>query len=293
VSYRTILVHLNDSRRARKLLHHAAEIARAFEARLIGLHVSPTFHGRAVDPEYPRTPASHDLQLSRDEEAEQIRSIFEEVADAERFGGDFRRFCGEFSRLAAETCSPLDIVAARAHGADLVIASQTDRDWGLSALLDFPEQIAVMSGRPLLVVPNAAESPALPTAAIIAWNQRREATRAMYEALPLLREARTVELLVIEERDDDGGLDRRLDPQLLPMSAVAEALAAHGIRPSAVTSKSSGAPIGSQICARAEEQGADLVVMGAYGHSRLRELVLGGATQHMLSHMTVPTFFSH
>jgi hypothetical protein len=54
VSYRTILVHLNDSRRARKLLHHAAEIARVFEARLIGLHVSPTFHGRAIDPGYHR-----------------------------------------------------------------------------------------------------------------------------------------------------------------------------------------------------------------------------------------------
>jgi nucleotide-binding universal stress UspA family protein len=286
VSYRTILVHLNDSRRARKLLHYAAEIARAFEARLIGLHVSPTFHGRAIDPNYPRTPAIEGLQFSRDEEADCMRSIFEDITDRDRFKGEFRLY-------KAEQCWPLDIVAARAHAADLVVASQTDPQWGLSSLLDYPEHIALASGRPLLVVPNATEVRALPKSAIIAWNQRPQATRAMYEALPLLREARTVELLVIEERDDDGGLDRRLDPQLLPMSAVAEALAAHGIRPSAVTSKSSGAPIGSQICARAEEQGADLVVMGAYGHSRLRELVLGGATQHMLSHMTVPTFFSH
>ena len=293
MSYRTILVHLNDSRRARKLLHHAAEIARAFEARLIGLHVSPTFHGRAVDPKYPHTPAIEGLQFSRDEEADHLRSIFEELNTAERFGGEFRRFSGEFRRLAADNCNPLDIVAARAHGADLVIASQTDRNWGLSSLLDFPEQIAIMSGRPLLVIPNAFENPAVPKTAIIAWNQRREGTRAMYEALPLLKQARAVELLIIDERNEHGALERQRDPHILPASAVVDALAAHGVKPSTVTMKSSGAPIGCEISARAEDQRADLLVMGAYGHSRLRELVLGGATQHVLSHMTVPTFFSH
>jgi nucleotide-binding universal stress UspA family protein len=286
VSYRTILVHLNDSRRARKLLHHAAEIARTFEARLIGLHVSPTFHGRAVDPTYPHTPAIEGLRFSRDEEADHLRSIFEEITDKDRFQGEFRL-------LTAEGCRPLDVVAARAHAADLIIASQTDRDWGLSTLLDCPEQIVVASGRPLLIIPNASECPALPKVAIIAWNQRREATRAMYEALPLLKGARSVELLTIDERNDHAVLDPDLDRQILPASAVAEALAAHGVKPSTITLKSSGAPIGCEICARAEEQRADLVVMGAYGHSRLRELLLGGATQHMLSHMTVPTFFSH
>ena len=293
MSYRTILVHLNDSRRARKLLQHAAEIARACEARLIGLHVSPTFHGRAVDPTYPHTPAIEGLRFSRDEEADHVRSIFEQTTDEERFGREFRRFSGEFCCLAAENCNPLDIVAARAHAADLVIASQTDRDWGLSTLLDFPEQIAVTSGRPVLIVPNASECRALPKVAIIAWNQQREATRAMYEALPLLKGAQSVELLTIDERNDHAPLDPSLNRQILPASAVAEALAAHEIKASTAALKSSGAPIGREICARAAEQRADLVVMGAYGHSRLRELVLGGATQHILSHMTVPTFFSH
>jgi nucleotide-binding universal stress UspA family protein len=286
VSYRTILVHLNDSRRARKLLHHAAEIAHAFEARLIGLHVSPTFRGRAIDPHYPRTPSIEGLQFSRDEEADHLRSIFEDITDKDRFEGEFRW-------LKAEHCRPLDIVAARAHAADLVVASQTDPRWGLSSLLDYPEHIAVASGRPLLVVPNATEVRALPKSAIIAWNQRREATRAMYEALPLLKGARSVELLTIDEQNDQGALHQQPDPHVLPMSAVAEALASHGVTASAVTLKSSGAPVGLEICTRAEEERVDLIVMGAYGHSRLRELVLGGATQHTLSHMTVPTFFSH
>ena len=291
--YRTILVHLNNSRRARKLLQHAAEIARAFEARLIGLHVSPTFRGRAVDPTYPHTPGIEGLRFSRDEEADHVRSIFEQITGEERFGREFRRFSGEFCCLAVENCNPLDIVAARAHAADLVIASQTDRDWGLSTLLDFPELIAVTSGRPVLIIPNASECRALPKVAIIAWNQRREATRAMYEAMPLLKGAQSVELLTIDERSDHAALDRYLNRQILPAPAVAEALAAHAVKASTATLKSSGAPIGGEICARAEEQRADLVVMGAYGHSRLRESVLGGATEHILSHMTVPTFFSH
>lgn len=275
MSYRTILVHLNDSRRARRLLHYAAEIARAFEARLVGLHVSPTFRGSALD-----APAIDGLQFSRGEEADHLRSIFEEIVNKDRFQGEFRLLTAD---------RPLDIVAARAHAADLVIASQTDPKWGLSSVLDFPEHVAVVSGRPLLVVPNATEVWTLPKAAIIAWNQRRDATRAMYEALPLLKGARFVELLTIDEQHDSGALNR----EVLPLSAVAEALAAHGVKASAVTLRSSGPSIGCEICARAEKERVDLLVMGAYGHSRLRERVLGGATQHMLSHMIVPTFFSH
>ena len=81
MSYRTILVHLNDSRRARKLLWHAAEIARTFEARLIGLHVSPPLHGCIVDPDYPHIPALEGLKFSRDEEADQLRAIFDEMTE--------------------------------------------------------------------------------------------------------------------------------------------------------------------------------------------------------------------
>ena len=192
MSYRTILVHLNDSRRAHKLLRHAAEIARAFEARVIGLHVSPTFHGRAIDAQYPSIPAVQGLQFSRDEEADHLRAIFEEVTNDARFSSDFRV-------IAAEHHTPADIAVARARAADLVVASQTDREWRLSPVLDCSEQLAIECGRPVLIVPNAGESRALPRKAIIAWNQSREATRAMYEALPLLKGARTIELLMLEE----------------------------------------------------------------------------------------------
>ena len=286
VSYRTILVHLNDSRRARKLLRHAVEIARAFEARLIGLHVSPTFHGRVADPDYPHIPALEGLKFSRDEEADHLRAIFDEVTNSERF-------CSAFRSIAAELSAPAKIVLARARAADLVIASQADREWPLSALLDCSDRLAVESGRPVLIVPNASERPALPKTAIVAWNQSREATRAMFEALPLLKGARTVELLILQEPGTDGRLDIQTDQATLPASAIVEALAAHGIKLTVSALTAPGISAGEQICARASERHADLIVMGAYGHSRLREFVFGGATRHVLANMMVPTLFSH
>ena len=286
MSYRTILVHLNDSRRARKLLRHAAEIARPFEARLIGLHVSPTFHGRVVDPDYPHIPALEGLKFSRDEEADHLRSIFDEVTSSERF-------CGAFCSITAERSAPAQIVLARARAADLIIASQADSEWPLSKMLDCSDRLVVESGRPVLMVPNANDRPALPKTAIVSWNQSREATRAMFEALPLLKGARTVELLILQEP----GTDRRghigRDETTLPASAITETLAAHGVKLTVTTLTAPGLSAGEQICARASEQHADLIVMGAYGHSRFREFVFGGATRHVLANMTVPTLFSH
>jgi nucleotide-binding universal stress UspA family protein len=286
VSYRTILVHLNDSRRARQLLRHAAEIARTFEARLIGLHVSPTFHGRVVDPDYPHIPTLEGLKFSRDEEADHLRAIFNEVTDSERF-------CGAFRSITAERTAPAQIVLARARAADLVIASQADCEWPLSKLLDCSDRLAIESGRPVLIVPNANDRPALPKTAIVAWNQTGEATRAMFEALPLLKGARTVELLILQELGTDGRGNIETEQATLPASAIAEALAAHGITLTVTTLTAPGISAGEQICARASEQHADLIVMGAYGHSRLREFVFGGATRHVLANMTVPTLFSH
>lgn len=285
MSYRTILVHLNDSRRAARLLRHATEIARTCEARLLCLHVSPTFHGRVVDPAYPHTPAVEGLLFSADEEADYLRAVFEAATSQERFA--------DFRVIRAERCDPGDVVVARARAADLVVASQSDRTWGLSALLDRSERLAIESGRPVLVVPNAGELVPLPRSALIAWNQTREATRALYEALPLLKLAGRVEVLTIDESGGAAVLDSHCDRRVVPLSAMAEVLVAHGVHTTIATLASSPVSIGHQICARAAEQNADLVVMGAYGHSRLREFVFGGATRHVLANMTVPTLFSH
>ena len=285
MSYRTILVHLNDSRRARALLGHASEIARAFEARLIGLHVSPMIHRHVVDRDYPSGQALEGLKFSRDEEADHLRSIFEDVTSSQRVSGEFRS-------VIAERISPISIAVGRARGADLAIASQSDPRWPLSSLLDCPERLAIECGRPVLIVPNQNTSPALPNRVVMAWDRTREAARAIFEAVPLLKGAKSVELLTLEQPDSDEHLDVQLDQSLLPASAVAEAMSAHGIKLAITTLRSAG-DAGEQICAHAAQQCADLVVMGAYGHSRLREFVFGGATHYVLQNMAVPVLFAH
>jgi nucleotide-binding universal stress UspA family protein len=286
VSYRTILTHLNDSRRARRLLDFAAELARAFEARVIGLHVSARLRLQAMASPLRHIDVLSSLKFTLDEEADHLRSIFENAASRQRFTGEFR--C-----LTAERVNPSGIVLARARAADLIVASQTDPQWALSPLLDCSDDLAIGSGRPVIVVPNDRECVALPNKAIIAWNQSRESTRAIFDALPLLKGARAVELLTFDEVDKEGRADLQLDQEVLPASAVADVLMGHGIKSTIATVKAPGIKVGDEICARAAGERADLIVMGAYGHTRLRELVFGGATRHVLKHMPVPVLFSH
>ena len=283
MSYRTILVHLNDSRRAGRLLSYSVALACAFEARLTGLHVFPALRLESPIP----LPVGNDvlggLRWSIDEEGQHIKSLFEEMTANERFIGEWRS-------IRSERVDPAKIVAARARAADLVVTSKADPAWDLSFLLDFPERLAVESGRPVLVIPDDSAVAALPERIVIAWNASREATRALFDALPLLKRARSVQLLTIDEYDHVGESVLHRE-ELLPASAIAETLRCHGIRASIREVKAGKTSTGELLCAQATE--ADLLVMGAYGHARLHEFVFGGTTRHVLRNMTIPVLFSH
>jgi nucleotide-binding universal stress UspA family protein len=122
---------------------------------------------------------------------------------------------------------------------------------------------------------------------VIAWKASRESARAVFDALPILKQAEQVQILEIDEsgnsRRDGASVD----------STIAIALARHGIKPTVRTSIAGDISVGDEILSRLADMGADLLVMGAYGHSRMRELVFGGVTRHIARHMTVPTLFSH
>lgn len=182
MSYRTILVHLNDSRRAGRLLSYSVALARAFEARLTGLHVFPALRLKPPMPLPVGGDVIEGLRWSIDEEGQHIKSLFEEMTANERFIGEWRS-------ITSERANPARIVAARARAADLVVASQADPAWELSLLLDFSERLAVESGRPVLVIPNDTAVAVLSERIVIAWNSSREATRALFDALPLLKRA--------------------------------------------------------------------------------------------------------
>jgi nucleotide-binding universal stress UspA family protein len=275
--YKTILVHLNDKRRAEALLEPAIGLARRHNAHLIGMHV----HASMPAPPIPLPGANVLGSVAGGERqaADEIAAIFARMTANQTFVAEWRTF-----KVPHVDLAPLVMDHGRA--ADLIIAGQTDPEWDLSPLLDFPERLALESGRPVLVVPYIGRYAELGRHVVIAWKAGREAARAVFDALPILLAAETVHLLEIREHRDER-------PALAPDTSIAAALARHGLKPSVHTSTLGEIGIGDEILSRLADLGADLLVMGAYGHSRFRELVFGGATRHIARHMTVPTLLSH
>jgi nucleotide-binding universal stress UspA family protein len=280
MTYRTILVHLNDTRRAEALLAPTIALARQHEAHLIGLHAYASIPAPPVTVPYAARALGAAVAFDR-KEADEIAAIFRRMTADQPFVSEWRSLKVPHVDLAA-------VVLDHGRAADLIVAGQTDPDWDLSPLMDFPERLALESGRPVLVVPYAGRYPEIGRNVVVAWKASRESARAAFDALPLLVHAKTVQILEVKEGR------RRDDPEALaPDTTIAAALARHGIKPTVRTSIATDISVGNEILSRAADAGADLLVMGAYGHSRMRELVFGGATRDIARHMTLPTLFSH
>ena len=145
----------------------------------------------------------------------------------------------------------------------------------------------MQSGRPTLVIPYVGARAMPPNRVLVAWDGSREAARAVNDALPLLAGTQSVTILVV----DPGSLRGRVGDQ--PGAALATPLARHGIKAEVRTAASGGLGVGDVIIGQVTDMGADLVVMGGYGHSRLRQLVMGGVTRGILRSMTVPVLMAH
>lgn len=173
-------------------------------------------------------------------------------------------------------------VTQRARTADLVILGQRAPEHPTE--LNAPEDVILACGRPVLVVPYAGRLDPIGRRVLIAWNASREATRAVHDALPLMSSSTAATVLTVRlDPSDDVELDRDLIPHL----------ERHGIEARAEVSEYPKAETSEVVLSRAADFGADLIVMGAYGHSRLREMVLGGMTRDVLRHMSVPALMSH
>jgi nucleotide-binding universal stress UspA family protein len=178
--------------------------------------------------------------------------------------------------------------ALHARYADLAILGQLDPDRGDSELTKpRPEQVALVSGRPVLVVPYAGHFDSIGRRVLVAWNASREAARAVSDAMPLLAAAELVTVLTIDPREGPNGHGE------IPGADISLHLARRGVKAETDRTVSAGLPVGEVMLSRAADLGADLIVMGAYGHSRARELLLGGATRSLLRSMTVPVLMSH
>jgi len=277
MTYKTILVHLDHRPRSAERLGLAGSLADEFGAHLIGLFA----------PGSPRLPS-----YAQAEGGPLLRELLErrnaEVQrDAERHFRDIaKRHGGERSEWRASQVDPAAAVQLSARYADLVVAAQPEAE-DEGDLRGLADELVFSAGRPVLFVPYAGRFAALGKRVLVAWDAGREAARAVTDGLPLLQRAEAVEVCAFDPERGRRGHGE------LPGADIGLYLARHGVKVTVARQSGARYDVGSQILSRAADVGADLVVMGAYGHARVRELVLGGVTRTMLEAMTVPVLMSH
>jgi nucleotide-binding universal stress UspA family protein len=272
MSYKTILVHVDDSARASERLELGFQLAADFDAHLVGLFALDA----ARIPSYALAEAGPMLQeielRRRTEAAAAAESKFRQAERRAQVNAEWRLSMG----------AALPAVMVSARYADLVIAAQPEPRDPLA--MELAGDFVLSAGRPVLFVPYAGRFASTCKRVLVAWNASREAARAVSDALPLLRRADSVEVVAFRPRPGDHGE--------VPGADIALFLARHGVKATAAR-QDAEIDIGAQILSRAADTSADLIVMGGYGHSQLRELVLGGVTRTMLEAMTVPVLMSH
>jgi nucleotide-binding universal stress UspA family protein len=281
MSYKDLLVGLDSGASARERIEIAAALAERFAAHLVGLYPLPM-------PEAPRhfgyydpallNPFFEELRARARDAADKTREVFEHIASLHGVSAEWREI------PEGADADP----AVHARYADLAILGQLDPDSGEPDMIrPRPEQVTLASGRPILVVPYAGNFPNLGRRVVIGWNASREAARAVNDAMPLLTAAEIVSILTIDPREGPRAHGE------LPGADISLHLAHHGVKAEIERTVSADLPVGEVLLSRAADLGADLLVMGAYGHSRARELLLGGATRSLLRSMTLPVLMSH
>ncbi len=219
---------------------------------------------------------------------EEARKRANERADALR--GRFAHAAVPFDIRTAEAVSlhPQNAAALQARYADLTVLSAMPRD-GIDTMFvhDHFHDILRHSGRPVLVVPEGHAATLPPKRAVIAWKPTREASRAVADAMPLLRKAEAVDVLVIDPAIGESAHGAE------PGAGIAAHLARHGLRVDVVVRPSMNFSVAYAVLDYARAVGADLIVAGGYGHSRLREAMLGGTTRELLQTAHLPVLFSH
>lgn len=273
--YKTILVHVDGSAHAAVRIRHAARLAVAHEAHLIGAAFSgiSRYADALVAELAAATMAERDALRQQNDTA---LAKFDAIAEAEGVLSYERRQVDD---------DPAGGLSLQARYADLIVVSQTDLDEPASARLigALPEQVVLDGGRAVLVIPYAGSFGHIGKRVLVAWDGGIEATRAVFNALPLLRAAAAVALV---EFKPDQAAGRQ------PGADLAQYLARHGV---ACEVHVEPLPIraGEALLSLAADLGSDLIVMGAYGHSRFREIVLGGVSETIFASMTVPVLMAH
>ena len=269
-----VLVHADASPQFAQRLEFACRLAARHGAGITALYASPSA-AEAV-PIAADMGLALTLQVTQDTELARARSIFDQLKPAKASAAWAE--IHEFPLASA--------FAEQAFYADLAVLGQHDQGESLSTPMpaDFPETVITLSGRPALVLPYTSAKPDLPGNVVIAWKPTRGTARAVAAALPILRDAKSVQIL-------SWGVDAAATTG--EGSTIVSYLKAHGIQANWQREAVEPENLGDLLLSRAFDLRADLLVMGCYGRARAYEWVLGGVSRTVLKSMTLPVLMAH
>jgi len=276
MAYKTIIVHIDPGKNSEKRLEAAINLAREYDAYLVGLYVFSTY----IPPGYIMAHMGGEIQAAQNKIAVESMSRAEEA---------FRKqtSAAGLDNIEWQTAydDPVHVLSSHSQYADLVVIGQSDASDDSGVAMDLPERLVLTAGRPVLILPKTGDFPSIGKRILVAWNASQEATRAVANAIPFLKAADSVFVMAVKSKTSksDNFRSENMVRYLERLGIRAELKDIHG----------TNVDVGNELLSSASDLSADLIVMGGYGHSRLREWVLGGATRTILDAMTIPVLMSH
>ena len=273
---KTILACLTGEEHAADVLSAAVPLARRHMAHLIGLHalealiVYPGTSMHIPDVVY------ESMAQSQTKTADLLEAIFQDKVRPEDFVSEWR--C-----VKAQTTPPAARIVEAARSVDLVIMAQADASEDRADRHYVLEHVIRQSGRPVLHVPNGYRGDVIGNKVIIGWSPTREATRAVHDAIPLMMPG--ADVAIVSVSGGDGA-------ESAGATELARALDRHGFKAEVVQRTAAKANIGEMLEREALERGADLIVTGAFGHSRVYDFVIGAVTLELMHSAVVPVLFA-
>ena len=277
MTFKNILVHIDHSTACKHRVGSAIDLVHHYDASLSALFVVPDY----FVPSYVEAQISTDIITQISDQA---------MESAKETQGKIRtqiEAAGESVDCYIEEGNLIGILSDYSRYNDLLILGQSQTDDPDNLSEGLADHLVIEGGAPCLVIPYIGTRQTLGKRVLLAWNGSRESARAMRDALPLLQRADEVSVLLIKPKSHDEA------HTAIEEKVILDYLSNHGVEAKINLCIDKHLDPGNTILAQVSNNDIDLIVMGAYGHSRLREIILGGATRHLLTEMTVPLFISH
>ncbi len=280
MSIKTIIVPFQGNEEELGAILTAFHIAKTIKAHVEVWHASPNpydvmtpFMTYALVPVYPESTID-DIKKANKKRQEWVNRLYQDCVKK----ADIQ--CASLHHVEGRI---EEIIALRSRLADIIIVSRAIRD-GDDSSTSVLHQLIFHSGRPLILVPAGADAFPITGNCVLAWDGSAEAARAVSDSLPFLISEKTFILSVLTDIGEDIPL---------PQKQLAAYLARHHIQTKLIEYNAKKSELPKCLLASAKAHSASLLVMGAYSHTRIQEIIFGGATKYMLDHADIPVLLSH